>query len=163
MWVAELKIRTDIQIVLSRSSRYRLVAAAALVLTFCIVSCGSSSTASSAAPPNKLTDIRGSWDEVSSVGTAQYPQTLTISSEDFSTGALQGTDFGDQKTFSVVGSISGTDVTFTTTAGAYIAHSKGKVSLSGGSLMMSGTFTDSNNSVGTFTAKRTAPAPSSSP
>lgn len=155
-----MKIRTDIQIVLSQSSRYRLIAAAALVLAFGVAGCGGSSTASGAATSTKLTDLRGSWDEVAIVGTSQYPQTLTITSENFSTGALTGTDFGDQKTFAVVGSISGTDVTFTTTAGTYTGHSRGTVAQSGGTLTMSGTFTDSNNSTGTFTAKRTAPAPS---
>jgi hypothetical protein len=160
-----MKIRTVIRPVSSASPRFCLLVTAALVLGLGVAGCGGSSTTGGpgAASPNKLTDIRGSWDEVSIVGTARYPQTLTITSEDFSTGALTGTDFGDQKTFAVVGSISGTDITFTTTAGPYIAHATGKVSLSGGTLTMSGTFTDSNNSSGTFTAKRTAPAPSPSP
>jgi hypothetical protein len=137
---------------------------AALLLALGVGGCGgggSSGPGVAAAP--KLMDIRGSWDEVASVGTATYPQTLTITSEDFSTGAIIGTDFGDQKLFAVVGTISGSDVTFTTTAGAYTGHTTGKVVQGGGTMTMSGTFTDSNNSTGTFTAKRTGPVPSSSP
>jgi hypothetical protein len=160
MGLGYMKNRTDIQIAL-----YRACSVAALLLALGFGGCGGSSGQSggpSVAAPPKLMDIRGSWDEVASVGTATYPQTLTITSEDFSTGALVGTDFGDQKLFTVVGTISGTDVTFTTTAGSYTGHSTGKVAKSGDTMTMSGTFTDSNNSSGTFTAKRTGPAPSSS-
>ena len=128
-----------------------MLAALVLVLTLGLTGCGSPPSTSA-----KPIDIRGTWDMVAIAGTSRYPQTMQITSEDFITGALAGTDDGAGLTFKVVGSISGANATFTTTNAGYTSHSKATVSGSAGTLTMAGTFTDSNKTSGTFTAQRTA-------
>ena len=99
-----------------------MLAVLVLVLTLGLAGCGS--TPSTASQP---LDIRGTWDMVAIAGTSQYPQTMHITSEDFTTGAVTGTDVGAGLTFTVVGTISGGDVTFTTTNAGYTSHSKAAV------------------------------------
>jgi hypothetical protein len=127
----------------------KMLAALVLVLTVGLAGCGSTPSTT-----GKPIDIRGTWDMVAIAGTSQYPQTMQITSEDFNTGAVAGTDAGAGLTFMVVGSISGANATFTTTNAGYTSHSKATVSRNAGSLTMSGTFTDSNQTSGTFTAQR---------
>jgi hypothetical protein len=137
--------------ILIENLRLTMLAAFVVALALGLTGCGSTPVTAS-----KPVDIRGTWDMVAIAGTSQYPQTMRITSEDFSTGALAGTDAGAGLTFTVVGSITGADATFTTTNAGYTSHSKATVSRSGGTLTMSGTFTDSNKTSGTFTAQRTA-------
>jgi hypothetical protein len=128
---------------------------AVLVLSFGLAGCGSTA--------KEPFDIRGTWDMIAIAGTSQYPQTMQITSEDFTTGAVAGTDVGAGLSFTVVGRVSGSDVTFTTANAGYTSHSKGTVGpigstmLPGNTLRMSGTFTDSNQTSGTFSALRTGP------
>ena len=132
-------------------ARGSVVMAATLLLEACLVACGSGGTALKTA-----LDIRGSWDEISVAGDTQYPQTLHLTSEDFSSGAVAGTDVATDRSFTVVGTISGADLTLTISGNGYTASSKAKVSGTGLALKMTGTFTDSNQTSGTFTATRTA-------
>lgn len=85
-----------------------------------------------------------------------YPQTMDITTEDRSTGALAGTDVGAGQTFTVTGTVSSTGTTFKTTGGGYTSNSTAKISGSGVALTMTGQFTDSNHTSGTFTAIRTS-------
>jgi hypothetical protein len=125
-----------------------------LVLLFLILAaCGSTSMASSA--PKTTLDIRGTWDEVAVVGPAQYPQTLTIITEDMQSGTWKGTDVSPNgQAFTVTGTISGSDVTSKTTDGSYVSNAKGKIDHTTASWRMAGTFTDSGHLSGTYTAMR---------
>jgi hypothetical protein len=133
--------------------RSTMLATLVLALTLGLAGCGS--TPSEASKP---IDIRGTWDMTAIAGTSQYQQTMHITSEDFNTGGVAGTDVGAGLTFAVVGTVSGVDVTFTTTNAGYTSHSKATVMDTGsnmglpGTLRMSGTFTDSNKASGTFAA-----------
>jgi hypothetical protein len=132
-------------------ARARSILVAVAVMGAVLPACGS------AAPAARTTlDVRGSWDMVATADSVQYPQTLHITSEDESSGALAGTDVGAGQTFTVNGTVSGADATFTIAGGGYTADTKATVSGSGLALTMTGTFTDSNHRSGTFTARRTS-------
>jgi hypothetical protein len=105
----------------------------------------------------RFVDLRGSWDMLAIAGTSRYPQTLEIATENFSTGEITGIDIGAGQTFTVVGTVVGATAKFTTTGGGYTSNAKATVSQAGGSLTMSGTFSDSNQNSGTFTAQRAGP------
>ncbi len=115
-----------------------------------------------AAPASKFLDVRGSWAEVASVGAANFPQTLTITHEDFSTGAISGLDSGGSgPAFTVTGTIVGSTITTDTTepGGGYTSHSVGTVVSNGTTLTMSGTFSDSFGRSGDpWSATRTSPS-----
>jgi hypothetical protein len=131
----------------------RLLPLTLSLLFLALAACGSTSTASTA--PKTTLDIRGTWDEIATVGPAQYPQTLTITTEDMQAGTWKGNDVASNgQTFSVTGTISGSDVTFKTTDGSYVSNTKGKVTQTSASWRMSGTFTDSGHLSGTFSASR---------
>ncbi len=115
----------------------------------------------SAAPASASTtiDIRGSWSEVATTQGANYPQTVTFVTENFATGAVTGTDVGGGASFTVTGTISGSTLSTDTVEPGYSSHAIGTIRNAGGTLTMSGTFTDSaGHANGTFTATLTAPA-----
>jgi hypothetical protein len=100
-------------------------------------------------------DIRGSWALVSSTEGATYPQTVTFTTENFSSGALTGTDGPE----TVTGTISGSTVKTHGVQPGYTWDSVGTVTKSGSTWTWSGTFTDSvGHPNGTFTATLTTPA-----
>ena len=106
-------------------------------------------------------DVRGSWSEVATSQGANYPQTATWTTENFSTGALTGTDVGGGATFTMTGTINGSKITthLVEVGANYTSDSVGTVKKSGGTLTWSGTFTDSaGHPDGTFTATLTGPA-----
>jgi hypothetical protein len=131
--------------------RLPLLIAPAVLLVVAMTSCGSTSQ-----PSAGNIDSRGTWAMVAVADSVQYPQTMRITSENLSTGAVSGTDAGAGLTFNVVGTVSGSKATFTISGSGYTAHLKATVSKSGSSMKMSGTFTDSNQRSGTFTATRTS-------
>jgi hypothetical protein len=133
-----------------------LVVAAAVLVVVTQVACGSTAPA-----PKTALDIRGSWDMVAVADAIRYPQTLHVADENFSTGTFAGTDVGPDQTYTLKGSISGADAIFTTTGGGYTSNATAKVSGSGIALTMAGSFTDSNQKSGIFTATRTAAGGSS--
>lgn len=127
-----------------------LTARIALVLVAVGVwACGSTSHAAGAA-----LDLRGSWDMVAVADGVEYPQTMHVTVEDSSSGKWSGDDVGAGLTFTVTGTLSRNDFTSVTTGNGYTSNAKGKITHSGSSWTMSGTFTDSNHRSGTFTAKR---------
>jgi hypothetical protein len=98
-------------------------------------------------------DIRGSWSEVASTQGANYPQTVTYTTEDMKTGAVTGSDVGGGATFTVTGTLNGSTLTTDTVEPGYTSHAVGTIKRSGSTLTMSGTFTDSvGHPGGTFTA-----------
>jgi hypothetical protein len=97
---------------------------------------------------DQFIDLRGSWNSVSTVGSAKYPQTIHITSEDFSTGVISGTDVGGPGVFVVKGTTSGDRATFSTQYGAYKSIGTVTITGSGDSLTMTGTFTDTNGARG---------------
>jgi hypothetical protein len=101
-------------------------------------------------------DVRGTWDGYAVTGIGSFHNTVVITSEDFSTGAISGT--ADGATYKVSGSVSGNTVTFATASAGYTSHSIGSVSADG--KLISGTFTDTNGRSGTFSFGRTTPVPS---
>ncbi len=74
-------------------------------LGFALVSVATAASAST------TIDVRGSWSEIATSQGAQYPQTVTWTTENFSTGALTGTDVGGGATFTMTGTISGSKIT----------------------------------------------------
>ena len=69
-----------------------------------------------------------------------------FATEDFATGAVKGT--ADGGTFVVEGTVTGNSINFTTSETGYVAHDKANISAD--DTQMSGNFTDSNGSSGTF-------------
>jgi hypothetical protein len=139
----------------------RVVAMGALLgagvagLGFALVSLA---TAASATTP---VDVRGSWAQVATTEGANYPQTVTWNSENFSTGALVGTDVGSGATFNETGTISGSKITthLVEVGATYTSDSVGTVKTVGGKLTWNGTFTDSaGHPAGTFTSTFIGPA-----
>ncbi len=104
-------------------------------------------------------DIRGSWSEVTTTQGATYPQTVTFVTENFSTGAVTGTDVGNGQSLTVTGTIKGSTLTTRSVEAGYTSDAVGTISKSGNTLAWNGTFTDSvGHPNGTFTATLTAPA-----
>jgi hypothetical protein len=104
-----------------------------------------------------MIDLLGDWDWVSYVGTIQYPQIVHFEVQDLKTGRFSGTDVGAGRTFTFTGRIVGATFVMETDGGGYHATSRGVVRGTSPNLVMTGTFTDSNNAVGTFTAYRMVP------
>jgi hypothetical protein len=127
----------------------RIARVALLLVVVSVSSCASTSHAAGAA-----LDIRGSWDMVAVADNVQYPQTMHVTNEDTSSGKWSGDDVGAGLTFTVTGTLTGNDFASVTTGNGYTSNAKGKIRQSGSSWTMSGTFTDSNQRSGTFTAKR---------
>jgi hypothetical protein len=119
-------------------------------------------TAATAASASTTIDVRGSWAEIATSQGANYPQTVTWTTEDFSTGALTGTDAGAGATFTMTGTISGSKITTHLVEDgvpSYTSDSVGIIDNAHNQLTWSGTFTDSaGHEDGTFTATFTGPA-----
>ena len=77
-------------------------------LGFALVSVVTVATAASA---STTIDVRGSWAEIATSQGASYPQTVTWLTENFSTGALTGSDVGGGATFTMTGTINGSKIT----------------------------------------------------
>jgi YVTN family beta-propeller protein len=103
-------------------------------------------------------DVRGNWDGFAVANIGSFHNTLAITSEDFSTGAISGT--ANAATYTVTGSVSGNTVKFDSVTAGYTSHSTGVVSPDG--KVLSGTFKDTNGRSGTFSFSRTTPVPSPS-
>ena len=117
-----------------------------------------------AASASTTIDVRGSWSEVATTQGANYPQTVTFTTEDFKTGAVTGTDVGGGSTFTVTGTLNGSTLTTDTTEPGYTSHAVATIKRNGSTLTMSGTFTDSaGHQGGTFTATLTGPASGNQP
>jgi hypothetical protein len=109
--------------------------------------------AARAAAAQPIADLRGEWAASATVGTTTYPQTLHITSEDFTTGQIGGIDVGaDGATFTLVGQISGATVTMTISNASYQSNTTAAIIGTAPSLHLSGTFSDTNHSNGTFSA-----------
>jgi hypothetical protein len=141
---------------LVRTTSFGSVVRHALVASTLGLSLAQSACGTTAAPAATTVDIRGAWDVVAVAGSAKYPQTMHVSSEDLATGKFSGTDVGSGLTFTVTGSLSGSVATFDVTDGSYTSHDTATISGSGLGLTMTGTFTDSKNQGGTFSGTRTA-------
>ena len=132
--------------------RGRAIVAAAAAAVGVVVTAGVASAADNA-------DIRGTWHWVTNDHGTLYPQDVTISTEDPSSGALGGTDVGAGQTFSVMGTITGNAFTVTITdltAPGYVAHCNGMVSGSGSARMWTGTCNDTNGANTVYTATLTS-------
>jgi hypothetical protein len=104
-------------------------------------------------------DIRGSWAVVTNTQGRNYPQTVIFATENFSTGAVTGTDGPE----TVTGTINGSRLTTHDVGGGYTWDAVGTVTKSGGKLTWNGTWTDSDNHPnGTFTSTFIGPAGASS-
>ncbi|HEY3924865.1 MAG TPA: FGLLP motif-containing membrane protein [Acidothermaceae bacterium] len=114
-----------------------------------------------AAAASTTIDVRGSWAQVATTQGANYPQTVTWTSENFSTGALVGTDVGGGATFNETGTITGSKITthLVEVGAAYTSDSVGIIDNAHNKLTWSGTFTDSSgHQDGTFTSTFIGPA-----
>jgi hypothetical protein len=133
---------------LSRARACRAVAAAILAL---VVLAGSVSAAAQV-------DMRGSWACVASVGSIRYPQTIGITSEDFTTGRIVGTDVGGGTTYTVSGTVAGNRFTMVISNIGYTSTASGTVGGVLPNLSFTGSFSDSNLSSGSFSGSMTASA-----
>jgi hypothetical protein len=98
-------------------------------------------------------DLVGTWNTYSDVG---YTGTFQIAMMDLSTGAFSGT--GDSGAFALQGTETGSAVKFTQSSGGYVATDDATVvSTPTGLEMTGGTFTDTNNNSGNFTADLAQP------
>jgi hypothetical protein len=105
-------------------------------------------------------DIRGSWSLVATTEGANYPQTVIFTTEDFSSGAVTGTDGPE----TVTGTINGSTLKTHDVQPGYTWDAVGTVTKSGNTLAWNGTFTDSaGHPNGTFTSTLTTPATGQSP
>ena len=104
-----------------------------------------------------MADLLGDWYWVSTVGSTTYPQTYHVRAQDMRTGLFSGTDTGAGGTFTFTGRIVGTSFVIDTDGGSYHSTARGVVSGTPPNRVMTGTFTDSNNAVGTFTANFVVP------
>jgi hypothetical protein len=122
-------------------------------------------TVAPAASASTTIDVRGSWAQVATTQGANYPQTVTWTSENFSTGALAGTDVGGGATFTETGTISGSKITtHLVEVGdpSYTSDSVGIIDNAHNQRTWSGTFTDSaGHQDGTFTSTFIGPASAS--
>ena len=143
----------------SLSGRFSLVGLLALLAIVAGLLGGGASAASRAA--SSQIDLRGVWDAPSHVGTAAYPQQWHITKENLTTGAYSGVDTSSVGDFSIVGTVSGNHLSATVSDSSYSAREQGTISSSQKSV--SGTFTDSNGTSGTFSATRLSGPPSSGP
>jgi hypothetical protein len=103
-------------------------------------------------------DMRGLWACVASVGSTRYPQTIDITSEDFTTGQIAGTDVGGGMTFTVSGTVVGNRFTMVISNTGYSSTALGTVGGVIPNLSFTGSFSDSNHSGGPFTGSMTASA-----
>jgi hypothetical protein len=119
---------------------------------------------SAATPASASTtiDIRGSWSEVATTQGANYPQTATFVTENFATGAVTGTEVGGGASFTVTGTIGGSTLSTDTVEAGYSSHAIGTIRNASGTLMMSGTFTDSAGHPTSHRAARSTTTPSTS-
>ncbi len=134
------------------------LAAAVAGLGFALVTVVTVATAASA---STTLDVRGSWAQVATTGGASYPQTVTWTTENFSTGAVTGTDVGGGATFTETGTLKGSNITthLVEVGASYTSDSVGVIKNVGGKLTWSGTFTDSaGHQGGTFTSTFIGPA-----
>ena len=124
-----------------------------IAMTVGIAATGLSIGLASSASATPAVDIRGSWSEVATTQGANYPQTVTYTTEDLKSGAVTGSDVGGGATFTVTGTLNGSTLTTDTVEPGYTSHAVGTIKRSGSTLTMSGTFTDSaGHPGGTFTA-----------
>ena len=107
-------------------------------------------------------DVRGVWDAPSHVGATSYPQQWHITSENLATGAYSGVDTSPVGSFSLSGTVSGSRISTVASESGYTSHGVGTISGSGLALKVTGTFTDTNGTKGTYVATRLS-APSSKP
>jgi hypothetical protein len=106
-------------------------------------------------------DLRGEWAASAKVGSTTYAQTLHITTEDFTTGQVGGTDQGaDGSTYTLAGQIVGATLTMTLSNATYQSNTSATILGTGGSLRLSGTFSDTNHNSGTFSASLSIPATS---
>jgi hypothetical protein len=123
-------------------------------------------TVAPAASASTTIDVRGSWAQVATTQGANYPQTVTWTSENFTTGALVGTDVGGGATFTETGTISGSKITtHLVEVGdpSYTSDSVGIIDNAHNQRTWSGTFTDSaGHQDGTFTSTFIGPASAAS-
>ncbi len=119
-------------------------------------------TVATTASASTTIDMRGSWAEIATSQGANYPQTVTWQTENFSTGALTGIDVGGGATFTMTGTITGSKITTHLVEDgdpSYTSDSVGIVDHAHNVLTWSGTFTDSaGHEDGTFTATFNGPA-----
>ena len=141
--VLAVTVRTTL---LSRARACSAVAGAFLAL---LVLAGSSSAASPV-------DMRGSWACVSTVGSTRYPQTVRITSENFTTGQITGTDLGGGVTYGVSGTVTGNRFTMHISGGGYSSTVNGTVTGVLPHLSFTSSFSDSNHTTGSFTGQMTA-------
>jgi polyisoprenoid-binding protein YceI len=135
------------------------LAAGVAGLGFALVSVATAASAST------TIDVRGSWAQVATTQGANYPQTVTWTTENFSSGALTGTDVGGGATFTETGTLNGSKITthLSEVGADYTSDSVGTIKTVGGKLTWSGTFTDSaGHPAGTFTSTFVGPAGASS-
>ena len=112
--------------------------------------------AAAAQPP---VDIRGEWVTVATVAGTTYAQTLNITSEDLTSGQISGSDVGANGSFfTVTGTVSGNTLTMVISDVNYHSNTTATISGVSPTMKMTGTFSDSHNVNGTFSAQMTVPA-----
>ncbi len=104
-------------------------------------------------------DVRGHWSGVAVVDIGTFPNTLNITTEDFTTGVVSGDANAGSYTFD--GVVTGFHIHFTSSqkGGSYTATSELDVTPDGNT--MDGTFSDTNGRSGTEHFTRDSAAPTS--
>ncbi|HKZ90716.1 MAG TPA: hypothetical protein VJZ50_01130, partial [Candidatus Limnocylindrales bacterium] len=91
-------------------------------------------------------DVRGEWAGEARADIGVFPNTFSLTEQDFTSGAVRGT--ANAAADIIEGTFTGDTFTFTSTRPGYTATCVLLVSADGST--MSGTFTDTNGRSGTF-------------
>jgi hypothetical protein len=127
-----------------------------LIFLIAVFSFTFSAWAAAAQPP---VDIRGEWVTTATAAGTTYAQTLDITSEDLTNGQISGSDTGANGSFfTVTGTVLGNTLTMVISDVGYHSNSTATITGSSPSMQMTGTFADSHNINGTFSAQMTIPA-----
>jgi hypothetical protein len=114
---------------------------AAAIVFVCLVLGGIAATALGGGGP---VDIRGVYVASPQVGSTAYPQTWHVTRENLSTGGFRGVGTSGSSRFALAGRVTGDSLTVTLTQGSHVAHGVATLTVSGGKVHMTGTYSGRN-------------------
>jgi hypothetical protein len=106
-------------------------------------------------PAATATDIRGAWNVLAFFAGAFQVETMTITTENLSTGAFTGVIVSPVGVETMQGTVVGTTVSFNLTFGTSTDSGSATVSSSGGKVRMQGAFSNTTGGHGSIIATRT--------
>jgi len=118
---------------------------------------GSASTPPTPAAAATATDIRGTWNVLTFFAGAFQVETMTITTENRSSGVFTGIIVSPVGVETMKGTVLGPTVSFTLTFGTGSNSGSATVSSSGGKVRMQGAFSNTTGGHGSIIATRTTP------